>query len=215
MMYKIAHIDENAAAINNFYQNFKGDFEILKIKVDANSTIDLIIQASFENKVDAIVVDYMLDEEGDVNFNGNLIFDKIRKIRPHFPIVMLTSHEPQAIDHMEDVHIIYSKDILDGESEDELEIFKTKLKSNIERYYSKFQNTEKRIEELVKKKNESGLEPSEEEALTKLFILMDELDPEGKELPANLIQAGTITKLNDFVSQTKEILEELKKANKK
>jgi len=214
-MYKIAHIDENAAAINNFYQNFKGDFEILKIKVDANSTIDLIIQASFENKVDAIVVDYMLDEEGDVNFNGNLIFDKIRKIRPHFPIVMLTSHEPQAIDHMEDVHIIYSKDILDGESEDELEIFKTKLKSNIERYYSKFQNTEKRIEELVKKKNESGLEPSEEEALTKLFILMDELDPEGKELPANLIQAGTITKLNDFVSQTKEILEELKKANKK
>ena len=214
-MYKIAHIDENAAAINNFYQNFKSDFEILKIKVDANSTIDLIIQESFNNKVDAIVVDYMLDEEGDVNFNGNLIFDKIRKIRPHFPIVMLTSHEPQAIDHMEDVHIIYSKDILDGESEDELEIFKTKLKSNIERYYSKFQNTEKSIEELVKKKNESGLEPSEEETLTKLFILMDELDPEGKELPANLIQSGTITKLNDFVSQTKEILEELKKANKK
>jgi hypothetical protein len=214
-MYKIAHIDENAAAINNFYQYFKSDFEILKIKVDANSTIDLIIQEAFDNKVDAIVVDYMLDEEGEVNFNGNLIFDKIRRTRPHFPIVMLTSYEPQAIDHMDDVHIIYSKDILDGESEDEMEIFKTKLKSNIERYYCKFQNTEKSIEELVKKKNDSGLETPEEEALTKLFILMDELDPEGKELPVNLIQSGTITKLNDFVSQTKEILEELKKANKK
>ncbi len=214
-MYKIAHVDENAAAINNFYQNFKKDFEIFKIKVDANSTIDLIIKEAFDNKVDAIVVDYMLDEEGDVDFNGNAIFDRIRNNRPHFPIVMLTSHEPQAIDHMEDVHIIYSKDILDGESEDELEIFKTKLKSNIERYYSKFKNTEKSIEELVKKKNEVGLEPPEEEVLTKLFILMDELDPEGKELPTNLIQSGTITKLNDFVSQTKEILEELKKANKK
>ncbi len=44
---------------------------------------------------------------------------------------------------------------------------------------------------------------------------MDELDPEGKELPTNLIQSGTITKLNDFVSQTKEILEELIKANKR
>lgn len=214
-MYKIAHIDENAAAINNFYQNFKTDFEILKIKVDANSTIDLIIQESFDNHVDAIVVDYMLDEEGDVNFNGNLIFDKIRKIRPHFPIVMLTSHEPQAIDHMEDVHIIYSKDILDGESEDELEIFKAKLKSNIERYYSKIQNTEKSIEALVKKKNEQGLEPPEEEELTKLFILMDELEPEGKEIPVNLVQKESITKLNDFVTKTKEILEELKKANKK
>ena len=214
-MYKIAHIDENAAAINNFYQNFKTDFEILKIKVDANSTIDFIIQESFDNHVDAIVVDYMLDEEGDVNFNGNLIFDKIRKIRPHFPIVMLTSHEPQAIDHMEDVHIIYSKDILDGESEDELEIFKAKLKSNIERYYSKIQNTEKSIEDLVKKKNEQGLEPPEEEDLTKLFILMDELEPEGKEIPVNLMQKESITKLNEFVAKTKEILEELKKANKK
>lgn len=214
-MYKIAHIDENAAAISNFYQNFKTDFDIIKIKVDASSTIDLIIQEAFDNLVDAIVVDYMLDEEGDVDFNGNLIFDKIKKMKPHFPIVMLTSHEPQAIDHMEDVHIIYSKDILDGESEDDLEIFKTKLKSNIERYYAKFENTKRNIEELVKKKNESSLEPPEEEVLTKLFILMDELDPEGKELPANLIQSGTITKLNDFVSQTKEILEELKKANKK
>jgi len=214
-MYKIAHIDENAAAINNFYQNFKTDFEILKIKVDANSTIDLIIQESFDNQVEAIVVDYMLDEEGDVNFNGNLIFDKIRKIRPHFPIVMLTSHEPQAIDHMEDVHIIYSKDILDGESEDELEIFKTKLKSNIERYYSKIQNTETNIEALVKKRNEQGLEPDEEEELTKLFILMDELEPEGKEIPVNLVQKESITKLNEFVSKTKEILAELKKENKR
>ncbi len=215
MKYNIAYIDENDGWLNTFYQTFKIDFNILKIKVDAQSTIKSITDILKQNELDAIVTDYLLEEEGDVSFNGNKIVDDIKKTRPHFPIIMLTSHEPQAINQMDDVHIIYGKSILDGESEEELEIFKTKVKTNIERYYSKIKNTEKEIETLVAKKNVEGLTPFEEEVLTKFYILMDELDPEGKELPANLIQSGTITKLNDFVSQTKEILEELKKANKK
>jgi len=215
MKYNIAYIDENDGWLNTFYQTLKNDFNILKIKVDAQSTVKSITEILKQSELDAIVTDYLLEEEGDVSFNGNKIVDEIKKTRPHFPIIMLTSHEPQAINHMDDVHIIYGKGILDGESEEELEIFKTKIKSNIERVYSKIKNTEKDIEVLVAKKNATGLEPSEEETLTKLFILMDELDPGGKELPANLIQSGTITKLNDFVFQTKEILKELKKANKK
>jgi DNA-binding NarL/FixJ family response regulator len=211
MKYKIAYIDENDGWINTFYQTFKKDFEVIKIKVDAESTVTSIVELLNLNDLDAVITDYLLEEEGDVSFNGNKIVDEIKKNRPHFPIIMLTSHEPQAISHMDDVHIIYGKSILDGESEEELEIFKSKIKSNIERYYSKIENTEKSIEELVKKKNEVGLEPNEEEVLTKLYILMDELDPEGKELPANLIQTGAITQLNDFVDQTRKILEELKK----
>jgi hypothetical protein len=46
-----------------------------------------------------------------------------------------------------------------------------------------------------------------------LYILFDELNPEGKDLPANLIHRDSISKLNEFVNETKEILEELKKLN--
>ena len=127
---------------------------------------------------------------------------------------MLTAHEPEAISYMDDVHIIYDKKVLDEGNEEDLEILKTKIKSNIDRYYARIEKTEKRIETLVKKKNEKSLEPKEEEELTKLFILMDELEPEGKEIPANLIKPEAITKLNDFVTQTREILGELKKKNK-
>lgn len=51
--------------------------------------------------------------------------------------------------------------------------------------------------------------------MSKLYILFDELNPDGKDLPANLINRDSITKLNEFVKETKEILEELKKMNKK
>lgn len=216
MKYKIAYIDESDSWINEFHHAFKEDFDLLKIKVDGTSSVEAIITLLFESELDAIVTDYLLEEEGDVSFNGNIIVEEVRKRRPHFPIIMLTAHESQAINFMDDVHIIYGKNILDGESEDELNLFKAKIKSNIENYYSKITTTKNRIEELVKKRNEQGLELiEEEEELTKLFVQLDELEPEGKDIPVNLIQKEAITKLNDFVNQAKDILEELKKANKK
>ena len=214
MKYKIAYIDESDAWLNTVYQTFKNDFDVLRIKVDAKSSVASIIEELFSLELHAIITDYLLEEEGDVSFNGNKIVEEIKRHKPHFPLIMLTSYEPQAISYMDDVHIIYGKGMLDGENEDELELFKTKVKSNISTYYSKIGNTQKRIEELVAKQNEKGLELLEEEELTKLFMLMDELEPESKELPSNLIHHKSITKLNDFVAQTKEILEELKKGNK-
>lgn len=214
MKYKIVYIDENDGWLNTVYHTLKNDFEIIKIKVNAESSVENIIDELSKLEIDTIITDYLLEEEGDVSFNGNKIVEEIRNIKPHFPIIMLTSHEPQAINNMDDVHIIYGKGIFDGESEEELEIFKTKIKSNISTYYSKIESTQERIEELIEKQNKGGLDLNEEEKLTKLFILMDELEPEGKELPANLIYPNSITKLNKLVAQTKEILEELKKGDK-
>lgn len=215
MKYKIAYIDEDDGWLNTFYQTFKNEFDILKIKADSKTSLDSIVQMVFENEMDGIVTDYLLDETGEVEFNGNQIVDKIRSYKPHFPALMLTAHEPQAISQTEDVNIINGKDILDGENEKRLAILKVKIKSNIDRYYELINNTQKRIEELTKKRNEDSLEASEEEELTKLFILLDELEPEGKEMPANLLKTEAITKLNTFVAQTKEILDELKKKNNK
>jgi len=214
-MYKIGYIDEDDGWLNTFYQTFKMDFDILQVKVDSDSTVESITQVLFDESIDAIVTDYLLEEDANVSFNGNILVEAIRNDRPHFPIVMLTSHEPQAISHMDDVHIIYSKSILDGESEEELSLFKSKIKSSIDNYYTKKENSIRRIEELVTKRNMEGLKLTEEEELSKLYILFDEFEPEGKGLPVNLMQKGSITKLNEFVQEAKKILEELKKKTNK
>ncbi|RXM63087.1 hypothetical protein [Chryseobacterium sp. CH1] len=216
MKYKLAHIDESDQAISQFYHSFKSDFEIVKIKVDSESDVPSLISKALENEVDAVVVDYLLEEEGEVSFNGNILFDEFKKVRPHIPIIMLTSHEPEAIDHMKNVHIIYSKDLMDGESKEELELLKTKIKISITNYYKLIDDTRSRIEQLVKKRNgEEGLTMSEEEDLSKNFVIMDELEPQSKGIPSHLTIPQEITKLTDFVSQTRQILEELRKANNK
>lgn len=215
MSYKLAYIDEQEASLSNFYSHFSNDYELLMIKVDANSTVESILQECFDNEVDAIVTDYKLEEEGNVSFNGDKLFDAIKTRYIHFPVIMLTSWEPDAIDHMENVHLIYNKDILDGKNSEEFSIFKSKIDSTIKNYYKKIDDTNSRINELIDKRNGSSLEIAEEEELTKLYMLYDELNPDGKDIPANLIQRESITQLNDFVNEAKEILEELKKINKK
>lgn len=218
MKYNIAYIDEDKGWINTFYHTFKNDFDIMRIEVSSESSIESIFTKLQESNLDAIVTDYLLEENAEVPFNGNKIVEEIKKIRPYFPIVMLTSYPTQAIGHTDDVHIIYSKDILTVENDkdqEELDIFKTKILSNISNYYKKIEDTNTKIEQLIEKRNNHGLDISEEEQLAKLYILFDELNPEGKELPANLIQRDSISKLNEFVNETKEILEELKKLNQK
>ncbi|MGV3459947.1 MAG: hypothetical protein ACO1N9_05770 [Flavobacterium sp.] len=219
MKYKVAYIDEDKGWINTFYHTFKNDFDIIKIEVNPESSVESIFKVLHANDPDAIVTDYLLEENAEVSFNGNRIVEEINKTRPHFPIVMLTSYPTQAISHTDDVHIIYSKDILTVENDkdqEELDIFKTKVQSNISNYYKKIVDTNVRIEQLVEKSNsKEGLGLQEEEELTKLYILFDELNPEGKDLPANLIHRDSISKLGTFVNETREILEELKKLNQK
>lgn len=216
MKYRIAYIDEDKGWINTFYQTFKSDFDILRIEVNPESSVESILNQLLASDLNAIVTDYLLEENAEVSFNGNKIVEEIKRIKPHFPIVMLTSFPTQAIGHTDDVHIIYNKNILSVENDrekEELDIFKSKIQSNISNYYKKIDDTNLRIEELVEKRNDVGLEIFEEEELTKLYILFDELNPEGKDLPANLIHRDSISKLNEFVSETREILEELKKLN--
>lgn len=216
MKYSIAYIDEDKGWINTFYQTFKNDFEILRIEVNPESSVEGILSLLLSNNLDAIVTDYLLEENAEVPFNGNKIVEEIKRIKPHFPIVMLTSFPTQAIGHTDDVHIIYNKNILSVENDrekEELDIFKSKIQSNISNYYKKIDDTNLKIEQFVEKRNNNGLTISEEEELTKLYILFDELNPDGKDLPANLIHRDSISKLNDFVSETREILEELKKLN--
>lgn len=218
MKYKVAYIDEDKGWINTFYHTFKNEFDIKKIEVNSESSVESIIAELQKSELNAIVTDYLLEENAEVPFNGNRIIESIKRIRPHFPVVMLTSYPTQAIGHTDDVHIIYSKDILTVENDkdqEELEIFKTKILSNISNYYRKIEDTNIRIEQLIEMRNTEGLNILEEEELTKLYILFDELNPDEKDLPANLIHRDSISKLNEFVSETKEFLEELKKLNQK
>src|SRR5690606_27834974 len=163
MKYKIAYIDEDKGWINTFYHTFKNDFDVTRIEVNSESSVESILVKLQESDLDAIVTDYLSEENAEVPFNGNKIVEDIKRIRPHFPIVMLTSYPTQAIGHTDDVHIIYSIDILtvDNDKDQEgLDIFKTGIQAHISHYYRNIEDTNPRIEQLIEKRNSPAVDIS-------------------------------------------------------
>lgn len=211
MTYKIGYIDEDNGWKNSFHQYFKDDFDIVLFDISPETTVESLILDIHKTEIDAVIIDFRLDDSGIINFNGDKIVDKLLETNPHFPCIMLTAFEKDAIDNVEEVNIINAKDILDGESPEKVIVLKMKIQTIISNYYSKIRKSEERIEQIIKKKNDGTIEPKEEEELVKLYMFFDEIYPDEKEIPANLIQPEAITKLNEFVTKTNEILEELKK----
>ncbi len=211
MTYRITYIDENAGWNNTFYQTFKEFFNVETIKITPEVKLESIIDLIRQDLCDIIIVDYMLSEEWNVDYNGNKVVELIRNTYPHFPIIMLTSFATEAFDEMDETHIVYrKKNILDEPKVEDIEFFIEKIKSHIESYNRKKKVTEEEILMLVHKRNEEWLNIDEEERLTKLSILMDELDPEWKILPTQFLQKETLTKLYTFVKETEEVLAELR-----
>lgn len=211
MKYKIGYLDEDAGWNNTFRQYFKENFDIILFDVDEKTTVETIFRVIEDCKLDALIIDFKLDETGKLNFNGDIVAKFILEKKPHFPLMMLTAYENDAISYVEDVNIINSKDILDGENQEKVEILINKIKSNINNYYTKISKAESRIIELIEKRKQIKLSLTEEEELTKLYMFLDEIYPNEKVVPENLIQPEAITRLNEFVIRTKEILEQLKK----
>lgn len=205
-MFKIGYIDEDKGWRNTFYQFFKNDFEIISFDINQDTKFENLIIEVENQKLDALIVDFLLDESGLVNFKGNKIVEKVLSKRPHFPILVYTSHEPDAITDMENVNIINEKD----ERPEKVEVLKSKILSLINNYNLKVVKSECRVEELTSKRNKEPLTLLEEEELSKLYIYLDEIYPDEKTIPANLLHNESITRLNEFVQQTSEILEQLK-----
>lgn len=70
-MYKIGFIDEDATQINTFYQTFKDDFEVYEFELDQQIDPEEIIFNAFDNHLDALIVDYRMDD--CFKFNGNVL----------------------------------------------------------------------------------------------------------------------------------------------
>ncbi|MGB4775537.1 MAG: hypothetical protein WBP45_10215, partial [Daejeonella sp.] len=104
---------------------------------------------------------------------------------------------------------------LKGELNDKRPILIQRIRSKIENYNRQIKEAEETIKRLVEKKNkDEGLSILDEELLTEKYIFLEKINPSDKTLPDNLIQPESITKLNEFVSATKEILEALKNIKK-
>lgn len=207
--YRIGFIDEAPEWILQFKRFASGNFNVESFALSENTTLDNLVDEIRSKNLDCLVVDFELKESELLQFNGDEIVAKIREKTPHFPLFIITNKdEIDVLNQVEDNDIVYDKDLL---TNDKKETFIIRIKNKIEHYYTKIEYANQEIERLTKLKTERNLSPSEEEQLYNYYLFQEEIYPDEKVLPSNLTRPESISRLNDFVENTKQILEELKK----
>ncbi|MBN8678108.1 MAG: response regulator [Chitinophagales bacterium] len=210
--YKIGYLDEEMQWVEKFKRDLKDFFEIVVFDLNADLSLVDIVKRIEEAELDCLLVDYELNEADVIQFNGNDVIEKIKEKYPYFPVFIITGKEEKdVLEQVEDGDIVRLKDELN----DKRPILIQRIKLKIENHHKQIQEAEETIKKLIEKRNsEVGLSLPDEELLTEKYLFLEKINPSEKTLPNNLIQPESITKLNEFVLDTKQILEELKKLNK-
>ena len=204
----IGYLDDDPGQRIEFYNLFKDRFDIKIIEmIEISSPLDIINILS-QMSIELIVLDFMLNSQGSY-FNADKIVLEIKKWNPYFPMLILTSHEIDAFQDLDNVNIINRKEDLNKEKGN-TNLFVLKIEKNILNY-RKFKNDAiEKLKELADKKLDTGLSISEEEEYYKLFRYLDDTSPSEKMLPSNFITPEKISTLHDLLESARDILKELK-----
>lgn len=208
-MYKIGFIDEDATQINTFYQTFKNDFEVYEFELGQQIEPEEIIFNTFDNHLDALIVDYRMDDY--FRFNGNVLVEKLDEVNPFFPRIILTSYPLEALDFVDDANIVNTKEIWSGDPDSarDLEIFTKKLNRIINSYYEKINDSKVELKSLEEKRKADGLNPIEEDRYVELNNFLERVFSRGAKIPRQFYSEDTNRKLDSLIEKTEKLLGQL------
>ncbi len=158
-----------------------------------------------ENKLDAMIVDFRLFENGIVTYTGKEIIDEVRRHNRHFPLFIMTSYENDAFSQCEDVLIIRDKRMFNNN--EELSSFKMTLKALLDSYYKKENLFRKRLLQLNKLET---LNKTQKEEKFEIELYLAELDQDNS-IPLNLLSSGYNESMDTILKLAREISCSLKK----
>jgi hypothetical protein len=217
MAYKIGYVDENEGWKSTFYHAFKNDFDLELFDLNQETTAEGLVEEIFAKRLDLLVIDFLLDETGDLDFNADEIVERIQAKNLYYPIIILTSNETDAIDHIENVNLINGKDMLSGEAGDKgtkVPVLIHKFTKIIEGYRAKVENSEKELEGLEHKRKEKRLSPEDEDRYVDLSQYLDNVAAPRGRISRTFYTEDTNERLDQLIKKTQEMIDLVEKEKK-
>lgn len=203
--YKIGYIDEDVNQVKKYQRRFrKYGFEVIGYDFDKEMSLEELMEQVYKSDIDLLMIDYKLDETNKVTFNGEKVEGDVYNKKPLFPHIIFTNKVDDAEPHVEDWKIIFDKDeIFDEDEDDEKKVkhFISNLERSIEQYRNHIEKKKKIVAELLEKGEKEGLNATDKDLLITTQDELSSLDRTHKsEIPKHLL---TEEKLADL-SKTKK-----------
>lgn len=205
-MYKIGYVDEDEGQRNSFYQYLKNDFEVALFEITEESEVESLVDEIFNSGLDILVLDFRLVETGLVDFNADQLVDSIQDRNLYYPLVVLTSHETDALDHLTNANLVNGKEEMLGSK---VEIFKQKLNKIASSYKTRISDAETELAKLEEKRLSEGLEPDQESMYVDINNFLDNTVAAKGHISRTFYSEDTNKKLDELISKTEEMLNKI------
>ena len=205
-MIKIVYIDEEPGWQSTAHAALSDKYDIHIPEVLPKNVSDLWDEV---RDCQVAVIDYRLNESGQVAYTGDDVVREIHKHNKYFPAIIITSYEDNAIQECDEVQIIRGKNVLN--TSENLSKFKHLIKAAVERYQSKKAESEAVVQELSRK-IDKGEPLTETEYATKFDaeLYLSELDLDSR-VRANIINQQTSQQMAEMLTLAQSIVERLDK----
>lgn len=205
-MNRIGYVDEDKGQRNSFYHSLKDDFEVVLFEITEETESKSLAEEILASSLDMLVLDFRLDENGLIDFNADELVEKIQEINKHYPLVILTSHEVDALDHIPNANLVNGKDEMLGAKVD---IFKQKLNKIAITYKTTIESSQDELEKLERKREAEGLAPNEEDRYVELNNFLDQTVSAKSHISRSFYSEDTNKKLDDLIKKTEELLKKI------
>jgi hypothetical protein len=218
--YKIGYVDEDVKQVKKYQRRFrKFGFEVVGYEFYQGMAIDELMEQVYNSNIDLLMIDYKLDESNLVVFNGEAVESAIYDTKPLFPHIIFTNKKDDAEPHVEDWKIIFDKDEIfsEGEEDEEkVQHFITTLERSIEQYRKHIQRRKNDISNLLEKGKVQKLTPDEKHNLLKLQKELKVLDDSYEvEVPEYLLLSENMKEVDSLKNEAEELLNKLIEKRKK
>ncbi|WBL22319.1 hypothetical protein [Zunongwangia sp. HRR-M8] len=218
--YRVGYIDEDVKQVKKYQRRFrKYDIEIIGYEFVQGMTLDELMLQVYESDIDLLMIDYKLNETNQVTFNGEAVESDFYDKKPLFPHIIFTNKVEQAEPHVEDWKIIFDKDDIFSENDEDdkkVEHFITTLVKSIEQYRNHINKKKTIVSNLLEKGEREGLTASEKDLLiTKQDELIALDKTEKNEIPKHLLTEKKMDDLSKTKKEAEEFLQSLFDKRKK
>jgi hypothetical protein len=207
-MYKIGYVDEAEKEVKKIIRKLEKDFEMVSYDIQRGLPKDELIDRIYNSDIDLLLVDYFLKDKGMLVYNGDAVVRDFEKIKPQFPMIIFTNEPGDAFPKVDNVNIIYNKEVLDKNKGWFIEV----LKRNILHYQQYIDSRKKRIAELMEARQQRELTPIEKGELFSLQLDLNKLDErENIETPNHLLSDRNLDELTEVTEDAEKLLKSLLK----
>ena len=211
--YTILFIDEEQDWINSIANSLERNDEGIEIRMLAikpvnNNTKDNILSQIDEEKFDYLIVDYYLNQNVNLDFNGEDLLVAFRENHPTIPAMLLSSDRDRAFG---DTSVTDPYHICDKEDVDE-SFFVNNIKKAIDIHNMQLSDWENELSQLAEKEKSEGLRDKEYSRLIELDSLLEKaIGDQHTSISKDLKQPKNQEYLKGILKETDLLLNEIRK----